>query len=285
MEQRYTFVKASILKRIFSTCVDLFLWMIISLLLFIFVLTPIYDKTSNINALTSSYNEMLVSTHLYEYDENNSPTLITSNYEEHLSYFYENFKSLDDYYELKSSSPSCFTYDEITSSYIAIGDEETMNRFYISTLQIACNELNNLEPFASEGEKITYLSLQMLVISLLISGLVTILLPSICIKGGRTLGMLVFSIRTISRSKSPEPSKVQILSRFVVFLGVETILSLYTLFLPVIITICMILFTKDNYSLNDYITSTSLVEATIIDKSDSSKSLSILYESGDKEEC
>ena len=282
--RKVEFRKAGILKRSLAAVIDIFILLLTFFIAFAFVVGPIFSSATDYDKVNEEYMNYLVDSSLYEKDEEtNMIKVITSSYDEHLSYFYSNYDDIANYEKLKEMQTTLFSYDEVNGKYIEIGAKEELDSWYAQvTNDTITNVLSSLPEVKTLINKINNYNLIIALISIIPSSLLVILLPSILGKYGETLGMRIFSLKAISKEKQPEPNKIQILIRFSVFAFVEIIGSLIAMFVPLIISFLMMLFSSNRSSLSDLSSKTIIVDSSI--KYDASKSdrLEIEYSSQDE---
>ena len=277
--RKVEFRKAGILKRSLAAVIDIFILLLTFFIAFAFVVGPIFSSATDYDKVNEEYMNYLVDSSLYEKDEEtNMIKVITSSYDEHLSYFYSNYDDIANYEKLKEMQTTLFSYDEANGKYI-----EELDSWYAQVTNDAItNVLSSLPEVKTLINKINNYNLIIALISIIPSSLLVILLPSMLGKYGETLGMRIFSLKAISKEKQPEPNKIQILIRFSIFAFVEIIGSLIVMFVPLVISFLMMLFSSNRSSLPDLLSKTIIVDSSI--KYDASKSdrLEIEYSSQDE---
>ena len=98
---------------------------------------------------------------------------------------------------------------------------------------------------------------------LILSCFITYLfIPLIFNKGKKTIGKLVFKIGVVNKNLLNVSNK-QYFLRFLIFLFLEVILSIFTFLIPIIISFNMIFFTKNKQCLHDYIMHFQLVDTSM----------------------
>ena len=79
-------------------------------------------------------------------------------------------------------------------------------------------------------------------------------------KNGETLGKKLFSIGIASAKDGFKVKRSQIIIRFLVFLLIELLLSIFLFGIPLIISFSMLVFSKNGYALHDYLAATICID-------------------------
>ena len=112
--RKVEFRKAGILKRSLAAVIDIFILLLTFFIAFAFVVGPIFSSATDYDKVNEEYMNYLVDSSLYEKDEEtNMIKVITSSYDEHLSYFYSNYDDIANYEKLKEMQTTLFSYDEV----------------------------------------------------------------------------------------------------------------------------------------------------------------------------
>ena len=105
MKQTIKFQRVSLFRRICSIIFDGIIAVCLFVVLLACVSQPIITETTDYNQIYEKYNEELMSTHLYlYYEENDAVSLISSNFDDKLTKFYNEEKlgyTSEDYYKVK----------------------------------------------------------------------------------------------------------------------------------------------------------------------------------------
>ena len=263
--KKIEFKKAGILKRCIALTIDIFILILTFFIVFAFVVGPIFTNATDYDKVNEDYMNLLVESSLYEKDEDTSILkVITSSYDEHLTYFYTNYDNIDNYNNLKEEQTSLFKYDEVNGKYIEIGSTEELNSWYAKTTnETIVNVLAKLPNVKTLVNKINNYNIVIALISIISSSLLVVLLPSILSKYGETLGMRIFGLKAISKEKQPEPLKYQILIRFGTFIFIEVIGSFVAMFIPAILSFLIMLFSSNRSSITDVLSKTIVVDSSL----------------------
>ena len=125
----------------------------------------------------------------------------------------------------------------------------------------------------------------MISISAFMGILVSFLLVPIFSKDGSTLGMKPFYYQVVNRENGKDPSKMQVVMRYLIIFVVYGLTSMYTFGLPLIVSGLMTVFTERRISLVDLITSTYVVDCGELEDKPLEKDLILItYDDGQEEE-
>ena len=167
---------------------------------------------------------------------NNSSLNITSErYDKCLTHFYEEINKLDEYKDLQNNSELFQTESK---------DETKLRSFYdnvydkVATLEYL--KLYNDGKTYDLNQYINLISAIITLISLILSFGVFYLLIPLLSKKRATLGKMMMSLALVNKSTGYIASRVAILIRFLTFLVIELLLSLYLYGLPLLVSIILI---------------------------------------------
>ncbi len=267
------YLKARRLFRVYSFLVDLTLIIVTSLILVTIGFLILNNASFYINA-NSDIKEIRLDSKLYiEDDENVLPYSeyiesldepITSKNElidEVLTYFYKEYLGdIDIYNDLKLDKVI-----DNTHLFIEVNDEVLVNEnsgissaeyynFYIDTLNNnAIGYLLSNYEFIRASRTILISIFINILISIIISSLIYyMIIPLLSFTNHSTIGMKIFKIGYInSDALAIKTYKYFLISLFNFF--IMDLLSLFTLFIPLIISFSFFLFRKDSKSLTDYL--------------------------------
>ncbi|HPY38832.1 MAG TPA: RDD family protein [Bacilli bacterium] len=131
---------------------------------------------------------------------------------------------------------------------------EKMDAFYQIAIEDIAYAYLNSHPDYSQASRVilVFSTIFILPFSILVSLLVfELLFPLIFSRGRQTLGRKIFHIGLIT-SDAISPKTGRFLARFALFLCVEIIASVFTFGIPIIFSVSMFFFTKNNQSFPDY---------------------------------
>lgn len=263
----HVYKKSKSLRRLGSFVLDLILTFIMTIFVISLVVQPIVVATTDYRETLISYNDDLVNTGLYYDDEVYGTILINDDYDNKLSAFYSRINELETYNDAKSES-TLFTYDEALNVYVESGSEEELKNFYKQELNNAVQKMYQIDAdLLAKATKLESYSQLITLSSLLVSVLLVFLLPSMIIKGGATIGMLLFHLKIVSKTSGLYANRLQLLFRFLVFFSFEFILMYYGIgFIILLISGLMILLTKNKISIPDFICSTVVIDSFVMEK-------------------
>lgn len=263
----HVYKKSKSLRRLGSFVLDLILTFIMTIFVISLVVQPIVVATTDYRETLISYNDDLVNTGLYYDDEVYGTILINDDYDNKLSAFYSRINELETYNDAKSES-TLFTYDEALNVYVESGSEEELKNFYKQELNNAVQKMYQIDAdLLAKATKLESYSQLITLSSLLVSVLLVFLLPSMIIKGGATIGMLLFHLKIVSKTNGLYANRLQLLFRFLVFFSFEFILMYYGIgFIILLISGLMILLTKNKISIPDFICSTVVIDSFVMEK-------------------
>ncbi len=278
----------SLPKRFLAGFLDLIFTIFLSLILFsisysIFISSDFYkDSSSDIESIlissgfyvetnnqddTASYQ--LITTFL-DNDKSNSNNYKLEIVKEKVEYFYlelncyinQNINpnyGIDLLNGFKESKTDLFYYDETTSSYIE-NDNVISLDFYLFYKDIienhAIGELINNDQYLSITTSIFSINITMIIIIFLFSIIILyFIVPLIFYRGHTTLGKKIFKFGSLNINGLCL-SFWQFLVKFLIFFFIEVVLSLFTFFIPLFISIGMMTITKAHQNFNEYLTNT-----------------------------
>lgn len=169
---------------------------------------------------------------------------------------------------IKIDGKEVYYIDETTNqiSYMPKGNYETVAKeFFIPYINETCRAY--LSYVNGYNDAMLFLTRIIVIIEipipLILSCFITYLfIPLIFNKGKKTIGKLVFKIGVVNKNLLNVSNK-QYFLRFLIFLFLEVILSIFTFLIPIIISFNMIFFTKNKQCLHDYIMHFQLVDTSM----------------------
>lgn len=256
----YVYRRSKILRRLGSVFLDAIVCIFVFVLFFVLINEPVVKKSSSYQETFSQYVDIHVDSGIY-YKTDNGFAVITDNYDEKLTYFYNTYDSVDTYNTLKKDS-NLFTYDETTSTYVAKGSEEEMTAFYKATLYKAYEIFMKTDEYKELSSKLEIYSVLMVLPSLSLAVFCAFLLPSLFIKGRKTIGMLPFHLSIVSAKSGKDAERMQLVCRFLLFFFLEYILFLLSGvgILVAIASTVMIIITPRRTSLVDMATQVIVID-------------------------
>ena len=283
MKNKVTFRKPSWIRRFSSAFLDLMAAVILTLL-FSFVSTPLANSLFNSTEIYNTYYGYAVSSHIYEYNDDNGVSLISdvTIMDEKITLFYKECtdNKLSEYETRKSERLDLFTFDQSSNTYkensYDINNYEIKAQyilFYEKELNICVtdhldNYLNKFEDYRIALSKLNKMLYFAILIAAVFGLLIVYLLIPMINKEGKTIGKFAFKLKVVSKiGDNPVPTKLQILFRQLVTIFFEFVMSIATLgfvgiILPItlLISTCMLFLTKYNQSFHDICCSTFLID-------------------------
>jgi uncharacterized RDD family membrane protein YckC len=278
----YNLPRPNLLKRVFGALIDF----VLAFILFMVLEAAEYYTVFNAIGYTAKINEiheLYSDSHLYiydsasrtfselkdNYDDKKSPK---DNYDDALIYYFSNDsrcvndKKLEDYKTAKINSG---LFKENTDGTISESSTDTtkLRLFYENTYISAVAYFRSNPTYISDLN-FTY---NTIIVSILINGVISLSIFYLVIpllrKDGETLGYMVFKMGVADARNDTRVKKGQIVVRFLVFmsfnflvsLGIYTRWSYFTL-VPIFITCIMVIATKSNSGLHEYISHTYVVD-------------------------
>ena len=155
---------------------------------------------------------------------------------------------------------------EETDSFTFIGTAETAYEFYATAYQNALNYLYQYDQAYSEAYQTCsfYLNLEK-VLGIVISGTLVYLVMPLILKKGKTIGKLIFKLSLSLDSK--EYQKIhfaQLLTRYLSIVFIEILGSQVFYYIPMMISLGTMMFTKRNFAIHDFIARTYVVDDVML---------------------
>lgn len=284
------FRKAKYSSRMFAFATDLLVMTIVTLLLviccqLIVVNTDAYKKIEN------TLDTIQLRSHLYE--EDNGDLIILSSYygnpktedeyntyNEKLndaliafysdSFFFDQNDSKSGLYLYNTqripegeTHTDLFVYDEHMQVIPSLtADPKDLHTFYcraISRDAVTYLMANDDYMNASRSVTLIFVFVELLIPMFIAALIFELLIPLLDCHGRRTLGKRIFKIGVVD-SRGLSPTYKRLIGRFTLFFFLEVILSVITLFIPIIISFSMTAYRKDGQSFHDYVANTYVVD-------------------------
>ena len=277
MKRTVVFKKARKLRRIGAALIDLMVVLVLFIVLFLIV-DPIISSSSKYKENLKQHSEILVSSGLFEFNEDGiSSDYITKDVDVKITSFLTQYTTdgIQYYNSLKEKSE---LFDIVNGEYVfkSTVTDSTKNEFYSLALEdITSSSYFNdyLSTYKDAIEIGTYLqaiSVVKVMIPLILAMLGYYLTMPLVRKDHNTFGKLMFKLRIYSKKGGLEPSKVQILIRQLMYVFFELMISIYTIFmfyglpLPLVVSLCMVLFSPYCITFHDLCCSTFVVEDDVV---------------------
>lgn len=298
MKRTIVLKKARNLRRIGAAIIDLLVVLVLFIVLFIIV-DPIVTSNKKYQENLKQHSDILVSSGLFEYGEDGiSSEYIKEDIESKITIFLnENTDNGITYYnELKDKS-ELFDVNNGIYTFKSTVSESTQKEFYNLVLEDITSSsyfndyLATFEDAIRIGSYLQAISVIKIMIPLFIAMLGYYLAMPLIRKDHNTFGKIMFKLKIYSKKGGLEPSTIQIVMRQLIYVFFEILISIYTMFmfysipLPLVVSLCMVIFTSTSITFHDLCCSTFVVEDEVVanNTSESDKLyLTILEE--DKEE-
>lgn len=285
MNNRY---KANPTSRLVATLIDLLICFVLYTLLASFVINPIVSNSDDYKNSFEVYERTLCA----------YPTLIVKNENDQMTFYltnqtYDNTKTQEydnnfiaiynscdptgeqakAYVESQKAQDKIFVYDEASNTCSLYKDENgkevDASNFYLNAQNAVFQYLhkylmkNNSEYNTSYTKVLNYTNGSKYA-GIFVSLLIVFLLFPMIFKNGETLGKKIFSLRLGKISDDVEPiKKWQVLVRFVV-IALEVMGSLILYGIPLLVSMLMMMFTKNNFAIHDYAARTLVLDNKLI---------------------
>ena len=288
MKQTIKFQRVSLFRRICSIIFDGIIAVCLFVVLIACVSQPIISETTDYNQVYEKYNEELLSTHLYlYYEENEAVSLISSNYDDKLTKFYNENKlgyTSEDYYKVKylvsdinpeNQGDILFIYDkekdvfnenvykvDQNGNYTTEIDSEKQTKiktFYQEHVSKLSEEILNQEVVLGYTQKLTAYTILMFLIAVIPAILILYLLIPMVIRDGTTMGKKMLQMRVIDAKSGNDATKLQQFMRFVFFVLINVMLGIFTYGLSIFASIIMMFMNKNRQTIHDVIAGTIVV--------------------------
>lgn len=269
--------KPTIVRRILSALLDLFFLILLFLSLNQFVVTPIFEKGTSLSNDVITYRQRLVDSNLYVVDNSTStPYKITDlekklskteykdKLDENIQKFYDEFSNEQINIEKYNSSKENSSYFQFSNGkYIEkdVVSIDTYIEFYEKEYENALNLLSQHDEIVFNlSLRINKFFVSIVSISLVCSLFILYLIIPLIFKDGETLGKKMMGIGVVNMKNGFRIKLSQKFVRFAVFLLLEVVLSILLLGIPLIISISMMFFSKNNLSLHDQLAATLCID-------------------------
>lgn len=321
MKQTLKFQKVSIFRRICSILFDAIVCISIFFILQAFVVQPIFNSTTDYYQKYEKYCDVMEDTNLYiYYEEVQGVSVISTNYDKHLTDFYNSeyatklgynsetyykikWENCDRYPDIKDKTPIFIYTDEgneekfIENVYVLDSngnltttiDENkqiAVDNFYYELVNKLINELQNIEEIKELTSIITAYTMLFFIVALIPAVLITYLVMPMIFKDGTTLGKKMLQMRVIDSKTGKNAKKFQLFFRFTFFALVQVVLGIGTYGIIPLISIAMIFINKNRQTIHDLTSSTLVVCNTYGEKQEVKESeiIEIVIDDGKDDE-
>ena len=277
---------AQLIQRISAGIMDLVIAFIISTFLSSLIISPLFTNMEDYKSNYEIYETKLVETNLFKKDSNNSNKLTciidlldeqgkttfsldkVEEYDSVIVLFYTEYgeEKVTEYHNTKKDY-SIFTYSESESKYVLV-DNPSINEVYTFFMNSYNDAANYFFEVDEEAYKSYYYLTLMNKISLITTIGITLLICYIIIpllsKDGQTIAKRIFALDVRSIKDDAPASKIQVLFREAFYVFIVLILSYFTYFIPLIISLGFMIFERNNLSLHDYVSGTYVRDLVLV---------------------
>lgn len=274
-------VNANLLKRTGAAVLDLFLWLVSSLLLLSYVFGPLYDAQYGTSELSRQFVAYQEASYLYATNEETNQ-LVNLSVEEIPSAIYSYYATFKDDKVYAPSEPafvfsvawfnqeilnveSADTLFELVNDDINVlavvidGTEQIdLDEFYTQAYREALTDFNTYPPFSSLVSLINGYFLEIIGYSALLSFIIFYLLVPLLGKQGQTLGKRASQLLVVN-DKGYTMAWWQLPVRSLVLAG-TMYAAIYTIFGSLLLSYTLMVFTKFYRSANDFAALTRVVD-------------------------
>ncbi|MEN9819858.1 MAG: hypothetical protein RL379_636 [Bacillota bacterium] len=274
-------VPANLLKRTGAAVLDLFLWLISSLILLSYVFGPLYDAQYGTTQLSDQFVAYQEASYLYATDEvsNQLVNLDLTDVPEALYQYYSIFKDGKVYqvdepaFEFSNGwfNENVLIVNETDTLFELVNNDPTVvavlktglsqteiDAFYTEAYRLALVDFNTYPPFSSLVNLINGYFLEIIGYSAVLSFLIFYILIPLLFKQGVTLGKRASGIMVVT-DKGYTMKWWQLPLRSLV-LAATLVTALYTIFGSLLLSYTLMVFTKGYRSANDFLSSTKIVD-------------------------
>ena len=256
------YVNATISRRLGAFLLDIFTIILTATILYTLI-GRMLVKTDTFSEATKIMNEMKVDSHLYVYDkddQNITHEIKNEDYPEAIKYFYIEYKeNSEEYFKLMNES-NLFDYNEGTYTKKEDVSEESFSKFYNELYASCIVEITQSEEYQYCYRVNMNFVLYNIIISFLLSYLCFIVLIPVLTKRKTTIGQKIMNIAIVNNDDNEFASNTQIVFRAIIILLVEVILSLFSMGVPLFISVGFIIFRSDHASYHDLLSSTRMID-------------------------
>lgn len=237
-------------RRILAFVTDMVMTLMLLLCVQTLVAMPIAVSVCDYEESVERYSEIRRSSHLFETVDGKF-TLISKNYDENLTYFYEVYVGDSTEYNKAKMESGLFELKDGKYVERISATSTQLKEFYEKELYDAELVLYNDDEVIELTSLITSVTVWTLIGSLIFSLTIFFLVFPLCLKNGSTLGKMIFGYG-LTNKQGYKVKYRQIILRFFVFLILEVLLSIFLLGIPLFVSFTMVAFSKYGTSLHDY---------------------------------
>lgn len=253
------------LKRYTGSLIDFLLFILFFYLFTLFFSNVIVPNNPTYQANSEKMNEIMLSSGLFEENSKGDIVDIDDNYDEVLTEFYKTYPYVDankdhfsSYEDAKRKSG---LFHEVSDGVFVVNEDVSeldLGIFYTSQLYNAKVSLFNYSDYKNyydyNNNLIYWGSIGCIVLS---SAIFYLILP-LCLKG-KSIGRLIFKMELLSQDDKPA-SIMQRIIRYIAFLMIVVLMSLWLYFIPLGINLIIYFIDKKNRGIPDLLAVTYVKE-------------------------
>lgn len=253
------------LKRYTGSLIDFLLFILFFYLFTLFFSNVIVPNNPTYQANSEKMNEIMLSSGLFEENSKGDIVDIDDNYDEVLTEFYKTYPYVDankdhfsSYADAKRKSG---LFHEVSDGVFVVNEDASeldLGIFYTSQLYNAKVSLFNYSDYKNyydyNNNLIYWGSIGCIVLS---SAIFYLILP-LCLKG-KSIGRLIFRMELLSQDDKPA-SIMQRIIRYIAFLMIVVLMSLWLYFIPLGINLIIYFIDKKNRGIPDLLAVTYVKE-------------------------
>ena len=263
--------KANTMMRVGAALIDIFIFIILNMLLSSLVISPIIAFLPDYQTNYTVYSNKLVESKMYVEDDDGSIIYILNDYSrDDLSTYdqiivdnYSKYSATDEivaFQNSKGEEGSGFVKEN--DSYVPGTDDEKLQVFYNNAFNdVSSFLLQNDQELATCFGKLNFYSQISNFTSVISAALIVYLLFPFVFKNGQTLGKKFLKLYVVDADKDDRAlSKGRLLLRQSSFIVVEIVLSQFTYYIPLVISLIVMLVSKNKVALHDLIARTVVLD-------------------------
>lgn len=263
--------KANTMMRVGAALIDIFIFIILNMLLSSLVISPIIASLPDYQTNYAVYSDKLVESKMYVENDDGSIIYILNDYSrDDLSTYdqiivdnYSKYSATDEiaaFQNSKSEDGSGFVKEN--DSYVPGTDDEKLQVFYNNAFNdVSSFLLQNDQELATCFGKLNFYSQISNFTSVISAALIVYLLFPFVFKNGQTLGKKFLKLYVVDADKDDRAlSKGRLLLRQSSFIVVEIVLSQFTYYIPLVISLIVMLVSKNKVALHDLIARTVVLD-------------------------
>lgn len=253
------------LKRYAGSLIDFLLFILFFYLFTLFFSNVIVPNNPTYQANSEKMNEIMLSSGLFEENSKGDIVDIDDNYDEVLTEFYKTYPYVDankdHFLSYEDAKRKSGLFHEVSDGVFVVNEDASeldLGIFYTSQLYNAKVSLFNYSDYKNyydyNDNLIYWGSIGCIVLS---SAIFYLILP-LCLKG-KSIGRLIFRMELLSQDDKPA-SIMQRIIRYIAFLMIVVLMSLWLYFIPLGINLIIYFIDKKNRGIPDLLAVTYVKE-------------------------